>query len=75
MIEKRYNINYKQFITLREGENFCPKCNGKGRVLKDNRKNTTFTRSTLECNKCLGSGKLDWIEEIVGKRKRPEVIL
>lgn len=54
-------------IELNPGEHLCDECNGEGR--------TGFTipnkhiRSyPIICNKCRGNGKLDWIENIVGKR-------
>jgi hypothetical protein len=51
-------------IQLNPGEIICPECNGSG--------NNIFEQSDLwnaisQCSKCLGSGKLDWIERIVGK--------
>lgn len=46
---------------LEEGEVFCDRCNGTGIV--DNTKGS----GTYNCRKCLGTGKLDWIENVVGK--------
>lgn len=37
----------------------CDKCDGKGITLIHNRER--------ECNKCYGTGKLDWIENVFGK--------
>lgn len=59
----------------------CDKCNGKGgyKIATRNHINvqgsfvknevipTTYEASWTTCNKCLGEGKLDWIEAIVGK--------
>lgn len=39
-------------IILEVGEVLCPKCKGKGKF----------------CNHCMGKGKLDWIQNIVGIR-------
>jgi len=63
-MDKQYNVNHRRYVELQEGEQFCPKCNGKGRV----KKNNLPLSITLECDKCLGSGKLDWIEKATGKK-------
>jgi len=67
MINKRYNINKKQYIELQEGEKFCPKCDGSGRVRK---RKHGLPIITLKCDKCLGDGKIDWIEVAIGKKSR-----
>lgn len=64
MTEKRYNRKNKCHITLNDGERFCPKCDGVGYVKGPKR----FT--LLTCNICNGDGKLDWIEEVTGKKRR-----
>jgi len=48
-------------LELEEGEIKCPKCKGKG-YIKDPRGFKTA------CVKCLGCGKIDWIENVVGKQ-------
>lgn len=61
--EKRYNSEKKQLIELYEGEEFCSKCKGKGRVpIRDN--------IMLRCNLCNGDGKIDWVEKVTGKRSK-----
>ena len=73
--DKRYNVNRRRHIELREGEKFCPKCDGRGIVpLK---KRTILKRSStmLQCNVCLGSGVLDWVEAATGKNQRNGVKL
>jgi len=45
---------------LKEGEIICPKCHGE---------DGAEPYSDEECSKCYGEGKLDWIENIVGKPK------
>jgi DnaJ-class molecular chaperone len=40
----------------------CNKCNGEGEVL---RRDDHF--GVDRCPKCLGTGMLDWIENVVGK--------
>jgi len=46
-----------------ESEIICPKCGGEGTTPGVN-------YSYRICTKCLGSGKLDWIELCMGKNKR-----
>jgi len=49
-------------IHLEEGEVMCSKCNGSGYT----QDNSDFNRYNI-CNKCYGEGKLDWIDNILGK--------
>ena len=51
-------------LELLEGEMICPKCNGTGVYYNK------YDISTFTCSKCLGEGKLDWIENIVGKQNK-----
>lgn len=67
MINKRYNINKKRYIELKEGERFCFKCDGKGCAPK---KKEGLRTVMLKCNECLGDGKIDWIEEVIGKKTK-----
>lgn len=62
----RYRLNkFKNIlISLKKGEEFCPKCDGKGRI-KTNRFNQEG--KYLKCSKCNGDGKIDWVEKAVGK--------
>ena len=57
---------------LEEGEVICNKCNGKRLIKTDKPKWWQRRLSEIEslCPKCWGDGKLDWIENAVGK-KRP----
>ncbi len=57
---------------LEEGEVICNKCNGKRRIRTDKPKWWQLRLTEIEslCPKCWGDGKLDWIENAVGK-KRP----
>ena len=70
-MEERYNIYHNRLISLKEGEHFCPKCDGKGKV-KDFNKYRIYKCIfiSLVCNKCLGDGKIDWIETATGKSSR-----
>jgi DnaJ-class molecular chaperone len=61
-MKERYNYILKRNIKLAPGEYFCPKCNGKGIIQLKNKK------INLECSKCYGYGKLDWVEKAMGKR-------
>ena len=46
------------------GEVKCKKCKGKGLVKVNALKN----KLECMCPKCFGTGKLDWIEVVIGKR-------
>ncbi len=50
-------------LELELGEEICSECGGSGAV-----GGKWFNRRS--CPKCLGDGKLDWIENVVGKRPR-----
>jgi DnaJ-class molecular chaperone len=64
MINKRYNKKKKCHITLKDGERFCPNCDGAGSVRSPGR----IIR--LTCHICNGDGKLDWIEQATGKKRK-----
>ena len=66
MRNRRYNNHLKRFIELKDGEEFCKKCHGKGSVF---RYRPYRKKIALTCNICLGTGKLDWVEKVVGKNK------
>jgi len=68
MINKRYNQNAKRLIKLEDGEKFCPKCDGKGRVPHKWAGYGGTRKGSLTCDKCLGEGKIDWIENATGKK-------
>lgn len=72
MTNIRYNVNTKQYIYLDEGEDFCKKCDGKGRVMSKNKVFESTNRYSLICDKCLGCGKIDWLEKITGKKYLPD---
>jgi len=63
----RYNWHKKKHISLEEGEYFCKKCNGAGVVSRTNAVHKKAKK--LICDKCLGEGKLDWVEKAVGKKQ------
>lgn len=68
-MDKRLNYFKKVYISLNEGEEFCDMCNGKGRV-KGTFKVSQYDHPGFDllCDKCLGDGKLDWIDKITGKK-------
>jgi RecJ-like exonuclease len=49
-------------LHLEEWEMLCNKCNGSG----DDPFSNTFTTT---CPKCRGAGKVDWLENILGKKR------
>lgn len=52
-------------MDLKPGETRCKKCKGTGfwHYRKSNKSNGII------CDKCNGSGKFDWVENIVGKKQ------
>ncbi len=46
---------------LKDHEMICSKCDGQG-----------YDEALIKCPKCLGDGKLDWVENVVGKNSKPE---
>jgi len=64
---KRYNKYNKNYTEIKEGEKFCKSCRGAGMV-KSKRDYTFKKTDLLVCSKCLGTGKLDWVEKVVGKK-------
>jgi len=66
----RFNKYKKRLITLRDGEQFCKKCDGKGIVsnrLTIHDRSTFVAAKYLICSECLGDGKIDWVEKVTGK--------
>lgn len=55
-------IQRKEEIHLKEGEVICSKCDGSGYARDD----SNFVGYNF-CSKCFGEGKLDWIDNILGK--------
>ena len=56
-------------MDLNPGEILCDGCEGVGK--HSYKKSYGFTRyEIIECNICKGTGKLDWIETIVGKKEK-----
>jgi len=63
----------KSNIKLNPGDVICNICEGKGFIIKENihddDNDYLFKTVNNICNKCYGAGKLDWIENVVGKMK------
>jgi DnaJ-class molecular chaperone len=43
----------------------CPKCNGEGEINIKAKDKLIYITFYLVCNRCNGSGKLDWIDNII----------
>jgi hypothetical protein len=50
-------------VILQDGEMICDKCEGTGET----------GTSWVSCGKCLGMGKVDWIENAMGGKKPPDL--
>lgn len=59
-------------MKLKKGEIICNKCNRSVMYSRPQFKDEPFDSYLAEiailCNKCKGTGKLNWIENIVGKK-------
>ena len=57
---------------LRDGEEICRECKGRGLVIKTYmcEFNNEPIEDEFQCPTCRGAGKLDWVEKVVGKRKK-----
>ena len=66
----RYNQHTKKYVIPSDGQEYCSKCSGEG--VNERRKIQWIDRpkKKLICDKCFGSGVLDWIEKITGKEDR-----
>lgn len=53
---------------LKEGEVICSPCKGTGVIITTEKRGNGFYQVKTFCEKCNGDGKLDWIENITGKR-------
>lgn len=60
----------KSELVLNEGEMICDKCEGTGEDSSQSASSVySFTRF---CKKCLGTGKVDWVENAMGKKPNKE---
>lgn len=58
-------------MKLEAGDVICPQCHGTGHPDNNRVKEYELKYNIVPkvCDKCHGSGKFDWIEAVVGKRK------
>ncbi len=52
---------------LKEGELICDKCDGKSGSVNGKPSDSLTNAAWVRCSKCQGTGKVDWVENIVGK--------
>ncbi len=68
-MDKALNTYLKKHITLKDGEEFCPNCKGKGKMLRKSVGQIQGLSMFLKCHICGGEGKMDWVEKVVGKKR------
>jgi len=68
-MDKALNRYLNKHITLDDGEEFCPKCKGNGRLPRKKGGQIKGLTMFLKCNVCSGEGKMDWVEKVVGKKR------
>jgi DnaJ-class molecular chaperone len=63
---------------LKKGEIICDKCDGSGCIPKKQWTMVDYKHISYDwsykCDKCKGEGKLDWVENVVGKKPLPEEV-
>jgi RecJ-like exonuclease len=62
---KIYNEASNSYIELKNGEEWCPSCHGKGYDIDQH----------FVCSKCKGQGKLDWITRITSLSQNNEFFI
>ena len=56
-------------MKLQNGESKCDRCNGKKTISAKDAGHFIFREGQkVICPRCQGTGKLDWVEKICGKR-------
>ena len=74
-------------MTIEPGEYTCPKCKGNGKYAeshshahpshnhnhRDSGVHSSYAVETI-CNRCCGSGKIDWIQNAMGEQKSNPLI-
>jgi len=56
-------------MDLKISEVICDKCEGSGIIKFTEERGNGFYPMKVTCDKCKGDGKLDWIENITGKKE------
>jgi len=66
----KFQLKFQQKIkdSLKEGELICPECDGIGFPGKVKLQGDKVGLFKYVCSKCQGDGKLDWVENVVGKK-------
>ena len=54
-------------VKLNPGDVICYRCNGTGEIINSKHYKSLMD---IQCYVCYGEGKLDWIENIVGKESK-----
>jgi len=54
-------------LEIKDGEVICDRCDGEGKI-ETIKPDDYIAVYYIQCPKCRGIGKLDWIENIVGKQ-------
>ncbi len=62
-------------MNLNEGEVICKKCEGEGFTRFTEMRGKHFYPMKMVCDKCGGDGKLDWVEDITGKKELPAFLI
>lgn len=55
-------------MDLEDGEIICKKCEGTGKTIFTEQRGKGFYPIKIQCTRCKGEGKLDWIENLVGMK-------
>jgi len=59
-------MNLISYLKLNDGEIYCNRCNGSGDDPDFTGEKNGFV---MDCSKCRGTGKVNWIENIFGKQQ------
>jgi len=66
----KYNKHLKKYVTPDDGQDYCIKCEGEGTIQRKRNQWVYRPKENLICDRCFGTGVLDWIEKITGKEDR-----
>lgn len=64
-------------LKLNPGDHVCDLCEGKGKIPAEKNPDVIIgiVGQLTKCPKCQGVGKLDWIENVIGKKKEVEITM